>query len=373
MSYKAEYQRSMDDPQGFWREKAEALKWFKFPQTILSQDEHGIYRWFKDGEMNTAYMALDHHVEEGRGDQLALIYDSPVSNTKTRVTYRELRDQVARTAGMLRELGVEKGDRVIIYMPMMVEAVVAMLACARLGAVHSVVFGGFAPPELAVRLEDAQPKVILSASCGIEISRIIEYKPLLDKAIELSAHKPDAVVIWQRPQATASLSGKRDHDWAELMARAEPADPVPVKGTDPLYILYTSGTTGKPKGVVRENGGHAVAMNYSMQEYANDIVFAAAQACEEAEIPPPDIVTESGRAMVAHQSIETVHRARHTDRMRGLGGDAGKALGAQSVRLQRSGRATGGVQSNRVGLSGKLDQGEQIPTQAGHHGLAKTE
>ncbi|HPE59161.1 MAG TPA: propionyl-CoA synthetase [Thiolinea sp.] len=279
MSYKAEYQRSMDDPQGFWREKAEALKWFTFPKTILSQDEHGIYRWFKDGEMNTAYMALDHHVEEGRGEQPALIYDSPVSNTKTRVTYRELRDQVARTAGMLRDLGVEKGDRVIVYMPMMVEAVVAMLACARLGAVHSVVFGGFAPPELAVRLEDAQPRVILSASCGIEISRIIEYKPLLDKAIELSSHKPDAVVIWQRPQAKASLNGERDHDWAELVAKAEPADPVPVKGTDPLYILYTSGTTGKPKGVVRENGGHAVAMNYSMQAIYNvdkgDVFWAA--------------------------------------------------------------------------------------------------
>ena len=264
MSYKAEYDRSMNDPEGFWKEKAEALKWYKFPETILSKDEHGIYRWFADGELNTSYMALDYHVEQGRGDQVAIIYDSPVSNTKTKVTYAELLEQVAKTAGMLKGLGVSKGDRVIIYMPMMVEAVVGMLATARLGAVHSVVFGGFAPPELAVRLEDAQPKVILTASCGIEINRVIEYKPLLDKAIELSSHKPQACVIFQRPQATSPLIAGRDHDWAQMMANAEPAACVPVKGTDPLYILYTSGTTGKPKGVVRENGGHAVALNYSM-------------------------------------------------------------------------------------------------------------
>ncbi|TXH71905.1 MAG: propionyl-CoA synthetase [Thiothrix sp.] len=279
MSYKAEYERSMNDPEGFWKEKAEALQWYKFPETILSQDEHGIYRWFKDGEMNTSYMALDYHVEQGRGDQVAIIYDSPVSNTKTKVTYAELLDQVARTAGMLKGLGVSKGDRVIIYMPMMVEAVVGMLAVARLGAIHSVVFGGFAPPELAVRLEDAQPKVILSSSCGIEISRVIEYKPLLDKAIELSSHKPQACVIFQRPQATAPLIAGRDHDWAQMVANAEPAACVPVKGTDPLYILYTSGTTGKPKGVVRENGGHAVALNYSMQAIYNvgigDVFWAA--------------------------------------------------------------------------------------------------
>ncbi|HMT94479.1 propionyl-CoA synthetase [uncultured Thiothrix sp.] len=279
MSYKAEYERSMNDPEGFWKEKAEALQWYKFPETILSQDKHGIYRWFKDGEMNTSYMALDYHVEQGRGDQVAIIYDSPVSNTKTKVTYAELLDQVARTAGMLKGLGVGKGDRVIIYMPMMVEAVVGMLAVARLGAIHSVVFGGFAPPELAVRLEDAQPKVILSSSCGIEISRVIEYKPLLDKAIELSSHKPQACVIFQRPQATAPLIAGRDHDWAQMAANAEPAACVPVKGTDPLYILYTSGTTGKPKGVVRENGGHAVALNYSMQAIYNvgigDVFWAA--------------------------------------------------------------------------------------------------
>lgn len=279
MSYKAEYDRSMNDPEGFWKEKAQALKWFKFPETILSKDENGIYRWFKDGEMNTAYMALDYHVEQGRGEQVAIIYDSPVSNTKTKVTYAELLEQVAKTAGMLKGLGVQKGDRVVIYMPMMVEAVVAMLATARLGAVHSVVFGGFAPPELAVRLEDAQPKVILSSSCGIEINRVIEYKPLLDKAIELSSHKPQACVIFQRPQATSPLIAGRDHDWAQMVANAEPAACVPVKGTDPLYILYTSGTTGKPKGVVRENGGHAVALNYSMHAIYNvdigDVFWAA--------------------------------------------------------------------------------------------------
>ncbi|MEZ5477869.1 MAG: propionyl-CoA synthetase [Thiolinea sp.] len=279
MSYQAEYQRSMNDPEGFWREKAQALKWFKFPENILSQDEHGIYHWFEDGEMNTAYMALDYHVEEGRGDQTALIYDSPVTETKTQYTYAQLRDEVAKVAGMLKGLGVEKGDRVIIYMPMMPEAVIAMLAVARLGAIHSVVFGGFAAPELAVRIEDAQPKVMISASCGVEIKKVIEYKPLLDKAIELSAHKPQSCIIFQRPQATASLIEGRDHDWNALYAEAEPADCVPVKGTDPLYILYTSGTTGKPKGVVRENGGHAVAMNYSMQAIYNvdkgDVFWAA--------------------------------------------------------------------------------------------------
>ncbi|EIJ33022.1 propionyl-CoA synthetase [Thiothrix nivea] len=279
MSYKAEYERSMNDPEGFWKEKAAALKWFKNPENILSQDEHGIYHWFADGEMNTAYMALDYHVEQGRGDQLAIIYDSPVTDTKTQYTYAQLRDEVAKAAGMLKELGVEKGDRVIIYMPMIPEAVISMLAVARLGAIHSVVFGGFAAPELAVRIEDAQPKVMISASCGVEIKRVIEYKPLLDKAIALSSHKPQSCIIFQRPQATSTLIEGRDHDWNELYAKAEPADCVPVKGTDPLYILYTSGTTGKPKGVVRENGGHAVAMNYSMQAIYNvdkgDVFWAA--------------------------------------------------------------------------------------------------
>ena len=279
MSYQAEYQRSMNDPEGFWKEKAAALSWFKAPEKILSQDEHGIYHWFADGEMNTSYMALDYHVEQGRGDNIAMIYDSPVTDTKTQYTYAQLRDEVAKTAGMLAGLGVEKGDRVILYMPMIPEAVIGMLAVARLGAIHSVVFGGFAPPELAVRLEDATPKVIMTASCGIEIKRVIEYKPLLDKAIDLSAHKPQSCVIFQRPQATSKLIEGRDYDWSELLATAEPVGCTPVKGTDPLYILYTSGTTGKPKGVVRENGGHAVALNYSMEAIYNmqagDVFWAA--------------------------------------------------------------------------------------------------
>lgn len=279
MSYQAEYQRSMDDPEGFWKEKAEALKWFKFPEKILSQDEQGLYHWFADGEMNTAYMALDYHVENGRGDQVAMIYDSPVTDSKKKFTYTELRDEVAKTAGMLASLGVEKGDRVIVYMPMIPEAVISMLAVARLGAIHSVVFGGFAPPELAVRIDDSTPKAIISASCGIEIKRVIEYKPLLDKAIDLASHKPESCIIFQRPQATAKMIEGRDYDWNELMAKAEPVGCTPVKGIDPLYILYTSGTTGKPKGVVRENGGHAVALNYSMDAIYNmqpgDVFWAA--------------------------------------------------------------------------------------------------
>jgi propionyl-CoA synthetase len=264
MSYKAEYQRSMNDPEGFWRKQAEDLDWFKFPQQILTRDANGVGYWFADGEMNTAYMALDHHVKNGRGDQLALIFDSPVSNTKAKYTYSELTDAVARTAGMLANLGVVKGDRVIIYMPMIPEAVISMLAVARLGAIHSVVFGGFAPPELALRIDDAKPKVILTASCGIEVKRIIEYKPLIDKAFELAKHKPECCVIFQRPQAPATLTPGRDHEWTSLLAKAKPVGCTPVKGSDPLYILYTSGTTGKPKGVVRENGGHAVALKYSM-------------------------------------------------------------------------------------------------------------
>ncbi|MBK8453501.1 MAG: propionyl-CoA synthetase [Thiofilum sp.] len=279
MSYQAEYQRSMNDPEGFWREKAQALPWFKFPETILSQDSDGIYHWFADGELNTSYMALDYHIEQGRGDTLAIIYDSPVTNTKTTYTYSQLRNEVAKAAGMMASLGVTKGDRVIIYMPMIPEAVISMLAVARLGAIHSVVFGGFAAPELAVRIEDSQPKIMISASCGVEIKRVIEYKPLLDKAINLSSHKPQSCIIFQRPECTAPLTAGRDHDWSALMAHAQPVAPVPVKGTDPLYILYTSGTTGKPKGVVRENGGHAVALNYSMDAIYNlkagDVFWAA--------------------------------------------------------------------------------------------------
>ncbi|MGI1669647.1 MAG: propionyl-CoA synthetase [Neptuniibacter sp.] len=279
MSYQAEYSKSIETPELFWGEKAQDLAWFKQPETILSQDDNGIYRWFADGEMNTSYLALDYHVENGLADNAAIIYDSPVTNTKRKITYRELRDDVAKFAGVLKAQGVEKGDRVVIYMPMVPEALVAMLAVARLGAIHSVVFGGFAPSELAVRIDDAEPKVIVSASCGIEIAKVIEYKPMLDKAIELSAHKPDACIVLQRPQAEASMIDGRDIDWTEAMATAEPAEPVPVKGTDPLYILYTSGTTGKPKGVVRDNGGHAVAMKYSMKSIYNvkpgDVFWAA--------------------------------------------------------------------------------------------------
>ena len=250
MSYQDEYQASIDNPEAFWAEKADQLDWYKPATNVLSTDEHGIHRWFADGELNTCHLALDYHVDNGRGDQTALIYDSPVTNQQKKYSYSELRDQVALCAGMLKNHGVEKGDRVVIYLPMIPEALISMLACARLGAVHSVVFGGFAPPELAVRLDDATPKVLLTASCGIEISRVIEYKPIVDAAIELANHKPSACVVLQRPQATASMLTGRDVDWQQALADASPADCVPVKGTDPLYILYTSGTTGKPNSVL---------------------------------------------------------------------------------------------------------------------------
>jgi propionyl-CoA synthetase len=266
MSYQTVYRQSIDEPEAFWKDKAQALHWFQFPETILAKDENGIDRWFVDGEMNTAYMALDHHVENGRANQLALIYDSPVTDKKKQYTYRELRDEVARVAGMIAEQGIGKGDRVIIYMPMIPEAAISMLACARLGAIHSVVFGGFAAHELAVRIDDAEPKLILSASCGIEISKVIPYKPLLDHAIELASYKPETCIVLQRPQMVAELNaGGRDLDWDETLAVATAVDCTPVMATDTLYILYTSGTTGKPKGVVRDNGGHAVAMHYSME------------------------------------------------------------------------------------------------------------
>ena len=279
MSYQKEFDSSKTNPEAFWKEQANALPWFKASEKILSQDKEGIHHWFADAEMNTAYMALDHHVDNGRADQAALIYDSPVTNTKKTYTYRELRDAVALCAGMLKDLGVVKGDRVIVYMPMIPEAAIAMLACARLGAIHSVVFGGFAAPELAVRIDDAAPKVILSASCGIEIKRVIEYKPLIDNAIEIATHKPDFCVVYQRPEAIADLSNDRDIDWEEALTKTQAVDCTPVKGDDLLYILYTSGTTGKPKGVVRENGGHAVAMKYSMKAIYNidpgDVFWAA--------------------------------------------------------------------------------------------------
>ena len=279
MSYASEYKASVEQPEVFWAEKAADLPWFKQPENILSKDENGVDRWFADGEMNTCYMAVDYHVEQGRGEQAALLYDSPVTGTKRTVTYAELQDQVARFAGVLRSKGVEKGDRVVIYMPMIPEAVVAMLGTARLGAIHSVVFGGFAPNELAVRIDDAEPKVIVTASCGVEIAKVLPYKPMVDEGIKLSTHKPDSVIVFQREQVTAELNNAGDCNWATEMASAEAVTPVAVNGTDPLYILYTSGTTGKPKGVVRDNGGHATALKYSMKAIykveAGDVYWAA--------------------------------------------------------------------------------------------------
>ena len=264
-TYPEVYARWLEDPERFWAEAAEAVDWYRTWDAVLDDSRPPFYRWFRGGLVNTCHNALDRHVEGGRADQAALIYDSPVTSTVRRFTYRQLRDEVARFAGVLARLGVGRGDRVIIYMPMVPEAVVGMLACARIGAVHSVVFGGFASPELASRITDARPKVILSASCGIEIDRIVPYKPLLDRAIELASAKPDCCIVLQRPQEQAPLLPGRDHDWAELMAGAAPAECVPVAATDPLYILYTSGTTGIPKGVVRDNGGHLVALTWSMR------------------------------------------------------------------------------------------------------------
>jgi len=263
-SYRATYDRSLTDRDAFWREAAAAVDWRTPPATVLDESRAPFYRWFPDGVLNTCENALDRHVAAGHGDRLALVYDSPVTGTKRTYTYAELLDETAFFAGALAGLGVGKGDRVVIYLPMVPEAVVAMLACARLGAVHSVVFGGFAPHELAVRIDDARPKVVVSASCGIEVTRVIEYKPLLDRALDLAAHAPDHVVVLQRPQAHAALTAPRDLDWHELVADAEPAVCVPVAGSDPLYVLYTSGTTARPKGVVRDNGGHAVALTWSM-------------------------------------------------------------------------------------------------------------
>ena len=262
--YAETFRRSIEDPDGFWGEAAKAIEWYRQPTVVLDTSNQPFYRWFTDGVLNTCFNALDRHVAGGRADQLALVYDSPVTGSQRSLTYRELLDEVARFAGVLKGLGVAAGDRVVIYMPMVPEAVVAMLACARIGAVHSVVFGGFAANELAIRIDDAAPKVIVSASCGIEVTRVIEYKPILDRAIELSHHKPQACVILQRPQAQASLVPGRDLDWEEAIGEAEPADCVPVAATDPLYVLYTSGTTARPKGVVRDNGGHAVALRWSM-------------------------------------------------------------------------------------------------------------
>jgi propionyl-CoA synthetase len=276
--YAEAHARSLEDPNGFWGEAAAAIDWDVAPTTVLDRSDAPYFRWFTGARLNTCWNALDRHVAAGHGDRLALVHDSPVTSSVTRLTYAELRDAVARFAGALRSLGVEKGDRVVLYLPMVPEAVIAMLATARLGAVHSVVFGGFAPNELALRIDDATPKVIVSASCGIEPGRVVEYKPMLDKALELAAHEPAATVVLQRPQATATM-GDRDHDWHELVAAATPADCVSVDATDPLYILYTSGTTGKPKGIVRDNGGHAVALTWTMANVydcgAGEVFWAA--------------------------------------------------------------------------------------------------
>ncbi|UTD54790.1 propionyl-CoA synthetase [Halomonas sp. MS1] len=276
--YQQTYQHSVEHPETFWAEQAKRLPWFKFPSTILSYDDQQHARWFDDGELNICYAAIDYHVEQGRGDQPAILWDSPVTQSKQTITYQALRDRVAQFAGGLARLGVTKGDRVVIYMPMVPEALIAMYACARLGAVHSVVFGGFAPHELAVRIEDAEPKVVIAASCGIEVDKVLPYKPIVDQAISLSSFKPDACVVFQREAHRAELH-QGDHDWQALVADAPFADCVPVKATDPLYILYTSGTTGKPKGVMRDTGGYAVALAYSMEAiYAlnpGDVMFTA--------------------------------------------------------------------------------------------------
>jgi len=258
MNFADQQEEAVKSTETYWNKQSKLISWFTAPKTILSTNSNDWTDWFADGELNTSYLALDYHVEQGRGDQVALIYDSPVTETKQKFTYSELTDLVAKFAGVLQSQQVKKGDRVLIYMPMIPQAAIAMLACARIGAIHSVVFGGFAAKELAVRIDDAEPKVVVSASCGIEIDKVIPYKPLLDNAIELAQHKPSSCIIYP-------MVVERDYNWQILMDTASPIAPIKLKSTDPLYILYTSGTTGKPKGVVRDNGGHAVAMLYSMK------------------------------------------------------------------------------------------------------------
>ncbi len=278
-TYETLYQRSIADPEGFWEEQARAIDWFEFPKNILSKDENDLFRWYDGGMLNTCHLALDYHVAHGRADQVALIYDSPVTQTFQQFTYRELLDATARFAGALQQLGVGKGDRVIIYMPMIPQVVVGMLACARLGAIHSVVFGGFAPHELALRIDDAQPKVILTASAGVEFDKIIPYEPILETALKEARHQVDHVVLFQRWFRKSEPGDTRYLDWELLERSATAVGCTPVAATDPLYILYTSGTTGKPKGIVRDNGGHAVALRFSMQHIYNalpgDVYWAA--------------------------------------------------------------------------------------------------
>ena len=279
MSFSDQQRESVESAETYWNKQAKLVSWFKDPKSILSTNNNEWTDWFADGELNTSYLALDYHVEQGRGDKIALIYDSPVTNSKQTFTYLELTELVAKFADVLQKQQVEKGDRVLIYMPMIPQAAIAMLACARIGAIHSVVFGGFAAKELAIRINDAEPKVVVSASCGIEIEKVIPYKPLLDDAIQLANYKPSSCIIYQREQLNAPMKSERDYNWEILMNTAKGIAPVSLKSTDPLYILYTSGTTGKPKGVVRDNGGHAVAMLYSMKNVygmsAGDTFWAA--------------------------------------------------------------------------------------------------
>ena len=269
MSYKKVYNSWKNDPEAFWMTAADAIDWVTKPSKALFADNAPLYEWFSDSEVNTCYNAVDRHVLNGRGDQKAIIYDSPMTDTKYSITFSELLEKVAVLAGALKNKGISKGDRVIIYMPMIPEGIISMLACARIGAIHSVVFGGFAANELAVRIDDAKPKAILAASCGLEPNRIVEYKPLIDQAIELASHKPQTVVVFQRAECKAELVDGRDHDWNVFQENAEKAPCVPVKGSHPAYILYTSGTTGAPKGVVRPTAGHLVALNWTMKNFYN--------------------------------------------------------------------------------------------------------
>ena len=269
MSYKKVYNSWKSDPEAFWMTAADAIDWVTKPSKALFADRAPLYEWFSDSEVNTCYNAVDRHVLNGRGDQKAIIYDSPMTGTKYSITFSELLEKVSVLAGALTNNGISKGDRVIIYMPMIPEGIISMLACARIGAIHSVVFGGFAANELAVRIDDAKPKAILAASCGLEPNRIVEYKPLIDQAIQLASHKPQTVVIFQRAECKAELVDGRDHDWNVFQENAEKAPCVPVKGSHPAYILYTSGTTGAPKGVVRPTAGHLVALNWTMKNFYN--------------------------------------------------------------------------------------------------------